>query len=124
MVGQPIAVEDRAHPRAMVEDEKPCILAGDGRVEPPQVGIDRARLAQKESEGVDEVDRGLVDEEPLHRLEIGLTVEIGARALTIPGPQPEGGAVERADAARVDQTLDLQEPGRKRLVSRTTVSLT
>jgi hypothetical protein len=47
----------------------------------------------------DQVDRGLVDQEALHRLEVGLAREVGIRALAIARPQPKSDAVRRAEQA-------------------------
>jgi hypothetical protein len=63
----------------------PRVLAGDGRIEPAQPRQHGLDLAEQEAEGVDEVDRRLVDEEALHLLEVGLPVEIGARSLAVAG---------------------------------------
>ena len=58
------------------------------------------------------MDRGLVDEEPRHLLEVRLPVEVGARSLAVAGPQPESDGVQGAEVSPIDQPPSLAVPGR------------
>ena len=59
---EPVAVEQSSGARVVFEHDVAGILAGDDRVEPAQPRVDRTHLTHEETEGVDPVDRGLVDQ--------------------------------------------------------------
>ena len=95
----------------MLEQDQPGIFSRDDRIEPAQIGENAADVAEQKPERVDEMDRRLVNEKALHGLEIGLPVEIGARALPVSRPQPERCLVDIAQRAAVEPALDLAIPG-------------
>lgn len=83
VIVQPVAVEQSGPAVFEAEKNVTGILAGDRRIESPQVGIERCRLTHEHAEGIDQMNGGLVNEKPGHGLEIRLAVEIRARPLAV-----------------------------------------
>jgi len=111
VVDQPVAVKDGAPAVRIAQNDDPCILTRNMRVQPSQVGIDMIRQAKEISKYIEKMYRRLVNKEPFHRLEIGLSVEIGGSAATVTRPKCEADLVDAAKRPVLDDRLQLPVPG-------------
>src|SRR5690606_39257653 len=110
VIDEAIAVEQGAHARCELEQNEARVLARDRRIQAAKAPQHRVYLAEQEAEGVDEMNRGLMDQKALHLLEVGLAVEVGVRALAVARAQAERGLVRLADGAGLDLAPDLLVP--------------
>ncbi len=110
VVGQAIAVEQARHTILHVEDDEAGVFSRDHRVELAQGAKHPFDFAEQEAECIDQVDRGFVHQKARHLLEVGLPVEVGTRALTVAGSQPEGGLIDFTQQSRSQQPLQFAMP--------------
>lgn len=113
VIGEAVSVENTLRALGEIKQHKTRVFARYHRIELFQVGINRRNLAEEVAEGIDEMDRGFVDQKLLHALEIRLAIEIGARTLTIARPQPEQHLIQIPKSAVVNQRLGGSVPGLK-----------
>ena len=108
-----VAVGVHDGPRAVGEAEEhlPAVFALDDGVEAVELRVDALDVAEEKPKGVDEMDPGLVDQQPRIVAEKGLAVQVGVLPPTVAHAHLEIGEGDRADGAPVHDLLDLPVPG-------------